>query len=139
MTGRDKFMKRLADLADPTTQANKALVVIADKIRADAHRSITAGSASGQSGGKHQHVRSKPGEPPNNEHGDLARSLVAEAYPEKLEAEVRAEAAHAAPLEFGTSKMAARPYMRPARDANRDFAGKVFAEAMKDFVRKSGK
>ena len=135
MKGRDKHMKRLKSLEDGVGDAaNKALRVIAQKIRADAKRSITAGSVSGKN-----HLPSKPGEPPNNDTGTLAAGLVDETFPAQLRAEVRAEAAYSSALEFGTSKMAARPFMRAARDANRDFAQGVFAEAMNDFVKRSGR
>ena len=46
-----------------------------------------------------------------------------------LTAEIRSEAEYAAALEFGSSRVAARPYLRPARD-------KVAAGAIREGVAK---
>lgn len=104
----------------------------ADDIRAEAFRSISAGSVSGAG-----HVPSRPGEPPNRDTGDLQAGLkIAQTGP--LSAEVRSEAPHAKPLEFGTSKMAARPYLRPARDKNVDRAQRRLAQQMQRLIERSG-
>jgi len=89
---------------------NAALFECADAFRAEAHRSISAGSISGKN-----HVPSKPGQPPMRDTGNL-QAHIETSQPEPFVAQVTSSAAYAAPLEFGTSKMAARPYMRPARD-----------------------
>lgn len=112
MKGRREFQAKLSKLAgsDVENAARRVLYVGADMIRAEAFRSISAGSVSGKG-----HVPSNPGEPPNREFGGLQDNLKAELVA-PLEAQVTSEAPYAAALEFGTSRMEARPYMRPARD-----------------------
>jgi HK97 gp10 family phage protein len=112
MKGKDRILRKLRFLASREFEdlAGAVIEEAADAVRAEAFQSISRGSVSGAG-----HVPSKPGEPPNRNEGTLQAGLSAKRTG-LLSAEVRAEAAHSAPLEFGTSKMAARPFMRPARD-----------------------
>lgn len=89
-------------------EASKLIYALADKHVVEAALSITEGSVGGKN-----HVPSRPGEPPNANLGVLDRSIHAERTG-PLTAQSVADAPHAVPLEVGTSKMAARPYMRPA-------------------------
>ena len=126
-------MRRLRRLQDGAAKAaNRVVYVGADMIRAEAHRLISAGSVSGKN-----HVPSKPGEPPNRDTGALQAGLET-TQPGPLVAEVRSNAAHAAPLEFGTSKMAERPYMRPARDAKAPDIQRLFEKEIDELVQRSG-
>lgn len=138
MKGADRHIRRLKRLSREASKVAGAIVEEgADTIRAYAYQKISAGSASGQSGGKHQHQPSRPGEFPNRELGDLQTGLkVRRTGP--LTAEVRAEAKHSAPLEFGTSRMQARPFLRPSRDAKKPEIEKRFAEQMSKVVKQSG-
>ncbi|SMF70530.1 HK97-gp10 family putative phage morphogenesis protein [Allosphingosinicella indica] len=66
--------------------------------------------------------------------GTLKSSV--KAVPSKMEkgrprAAVLADDVAAVPIEFGTSKMTARPFFRPAVEAARDMAGRAFAAALK--------
>lgn len=68
----------------------------------------------GSVGGNHP---SAPGSPPNVQTGNLRRSIAVDrATTQNLEALVEARAEYAAHLEFGTSRMPARPFMTPARE-----------------------
>ena len=80
----------------------------ANEIKVEAQLSITRGSVSGKN-----HVASKPGEPPNNDTGVLKNNIETISTG-PLTAEVQSKAPYAAALEFGTSKVKERPYMRPA-------------------------
>lgn len=60
------------------------------------------------------HVPSLPGQPAKEEYGDLARDMTVESAPEPGAAYFIAYSDHAAHTEFGTSKMAERPWARPA-------------------------
>lgn len=108
ISGASRHSRRLRKLRSNTDTLGKMIFAAADAIKTDARLSITAGSVSGAG-----HVPSKPGEPPKRDTGHLDTNI--EAYRTgPLSAEVRSQAEYAAHLEFGTSKMAARPYMRPA-------------------------
>lgn len=93
-----------------------ALHEAADKVRAEAHRMISAGSVSGK-----KHEPSAPNTPPNRDTGTLQAGLEV-STPEPMVARVTANAAHSSALEFGTSKMQPRPFLRPARDKVRPMA-----------------
>jgi HK97 gp10 family phage protein len=104
----------------------------ADMIRAEAFRSVSAGSVSGKS-----HVPSAPGEPPNRDTGVLQGGFeVQQTGP--LTAEFRAETPYSAALEFGSSKMQARPYVRPARDKMKPKIQALFREKMQAIIERSG-
>ncbi len=123
--GREQLRRRLRfyQSAEFRDLAGSLVYEYGDQIRAEAFRSISAGSVSGAG-----HVPSAPGESPNRDSGALQAGLkVVRTGP--LTAEVRAETPYSAPLEFGTSKVAARPFLRPARD-------KVAAVAEQQFSRK---
>lgn len=112
--------------------AGRVVFVGSDMIRAEAFRSISAGSVSGKG-----HVPSAPGQPPNRDTGVL-QANIENALTGPVTAEVRSKAPYAAPLEFGTSKMAARPSMRPARDKEAPRIRKLFAREIEKLVKGSG-
>ena len=133
MKGRDAHRQRLKKLSGPAVvkAANKVLYVGSDMIRTEAFRSISAGSVSGKG-----HVPSSPGEPPNRDTGVLQAHLRAELV-SPLEAQVASEAPYAAALEFGTSKMEARPYLRPARDKKAPEIQRLFETEIDKLVKGS--
>lgn len=61
------------------------------------------------------------------------------AQPERLQVVVAVAAEYGAPVEYGTSRMAARPFLRPAFDANRnrvaDLMGRLLVERMEEALR----
>lgn len=134
LKGADKHVRRLRKLAGPEVVKMAGAIVHegADMIRAEAFRSISAGSVSGKG-----HFPSKPGEPPNRDTGVLQANLEA-VKTGALKAEVRSEARYARALEFGTSKVAARPYMRPARDKMRAKIQRRLAQQFGKLVTLSG-
>lgn len=131
MKGKDRHLRRLRNLQAVVRVAGAIVYEGADMIRAEAFRSISAGSISGKG-----HKPSAPGQPPNRDTGGLQSHLKVEKTG-SLTAEVRSEASYAAVLERGTSKMAARPYMRPARDAKKGEIKKRFVEQMNKLVKRS--
>jgi HK97 gp10 family phage protein len=87
--------------------------------------SMSAGSHSGRTyskrSGKGKHKASAPGETPAVNYGILVNSIkthLSESSPTKAVAEVGTNVEYGAHLEWGTSKMAARPFLRPAFDNN---------------------
>jgi len=112
-------------------EVGKALFIAGERIQVDAQISITAGSVSGAG-----HEPSKPGQAPNNDTGVLANNIETVSVA-PLIVEVSSRAPYAAALEFGTSKMAARPYMKPARDKNVKFVQKIVQQAVNTAIKKS--
>ena len=106
-------------------EVGKAIYVASDLLNVEAAHSITEGAVSGRG-----HVPSAPGEPPNADTHMLDRSIHTERET-PLKALSVADAPYAAAQEFGTSKMAERPYMRPAAEKTRPKAQKLVVAAVK--------
>lgn len=123
-------LKRLA--AGLERELTPVVFAAAQLIEVEAVNSITAGSVSGRG-----HVASRPGEAPNNDDGDLIRGIET-VQPEPLRATVTSNAPHALPLEVGTSRMAARPYMAPAANRKRREVASTLAKGVSRAVRKLG-
>lgn len=134
MKGKDAHLRRLKAMSGNSMvkAAGSVLYVGADRIRSRAHVEISRGSVSGKN-----HVASKPGEYPNRDTGILQGHIEA-AMVGPLTAQVTSSAPYAAPLEFGSSRMAARPYMRPARDIEEPEIQRLFAAKINDLVKRSG-
>ncbi|KQN19437.1 hypothetical protein ASE86_13275 [Sphingomonas sp. Leaf33] len=112
------------------SEVASGMFAIGSMIAVEAQISITAGSVSGKN-----HVPSKPGEAPNNDDGDLANGIEVR-QPSPLTVQVVSTAAHSIPLEYGTSRMAERPFMRPARDRKAREAQQLTAKAINRALRK---
>lgn len=110
VTGGKAFKAKLARITgdEGKRQIGAALFAGGQILEVEAALSITNGAVSGKN-----HVPSKPGEPPNSDTHLLDRSIET-VQVEQLHVEISANAPYAVALEFGTSKMAERPYMRPA-------------------------
>lgn len=133
--GLDRFKKRMANIRQLTPrEVTAALYAAGQAIEIDAEHSITDGSISGKG-----HIPSNPGEPPNADTRLLDSSIetVLVDGPEGGKVNVESNAPYAAHLEFGTSKMAERPYMRPAAERQRKKASELVAAAMRGVVRRS--
>lgn len=134
LKGQKEHLRRMRNIRSESVKAAaRVLQVGAAKVRADAQHMITMGSVSGRS-----HQPSTPGEPPNNDTGVL-KSHIEDVLINPGLAEVRSNAPYSAPLEFGTSKMAERPFMRPARDKNVDYIERLAAKELNKVINKSGR
>jgi HK97 gp10 family phage protein len=124
--GRDKHLKRLKAMGPRVErEARKLVTTLADMHAKEASFLITQGSVSGAN-----HVPSLPGQPPNMDSGHLHTSIHVEpAGPFK--ALSVADASYSAALEFGTSRMAERPFMRPAARTVRREAETLVKAAVK--------
>lgn len=67
-----------------------------------------------------EHVASSPGNPPAPDTGRLRQSLRSEYDPSDLSGEAIASTEYAASLEYGSAKVAPRPFMRPALSNKKD-------------------
>lgn len=120
-------LRRMARIKDASI---KRLAEAGELVRSDAQASIRAGAVSGAG-----HVPSAPGQPPNADTHQLDISIDVRINPSKRSVSVVSLAPYSAFLEFGTSRMAERPFMRPAlrRNRNRIVYGQV--QAVRDTVR----
>lgn len=116
ITGKQAVEGRMRALSgrEKVELVGKALFAGGELIKAEAAHLITDGAVSGAG-----HVPSKPGEPPNEDTG-LLRSRIEVHQVAPLRVHVSSNAPYAVELEFGTSKMVERPYMRPATENQRD-------------------
>ena len=127
ISGAKAHKARLNRIRGPamTREIGKAVTVAADLIKVDAQISITTGAVSGKN-----HLPSTAPDPPNQDTGHLANNISSQRTG-LTEAEVSSNAEYSAALEFGTSRMAARPFMQPAADKNRKKATALVMEAVK--------
>lgn len=132
MRGHRAHLARLRKLsgAGPTKLVGKALFTAGEAIATEAQILITTGAVSGK-----DHVASLPGEAPNNDLGDLANGIET-TQKAPLVVEVSSNSDHAG-IEFDFGNVAARPYMRPARDAKLGEAVALVERAMSQAVRQS--
>lgn len=110
ITGRKEAADRIRKLSGPEQidRIGKALFAGGEALRAEMSFLITQGSVSGAN-----HVPSLPGEPPNEDSGDLRGSIVV-SQKGPIHVSVSVNAPYSGYLEFGTSIMAARPFAAPA-------------------------
>lgn len=130
MTGRKAHVARLKRLSGPTMEreVGKALFAAGEMIQVEAQLSITRGAVSGKN-----HVASRPGEAPNQDSGVLANNIET-TQEQPLVVQVTSSAPYSTALEFGTTKMAARPFMAPARDRMRRDIEALIVKAVKRVV-----
>lgn len=134
MADKSQFLEILSALQDSLFQKDvgKALYAAADDVRAESRRSITAGSISGAN-----HVPSDPGDPPNNDTGHLIATHETELV-KWDHARVVVSAEYAAALEFGNSRVLARPFLGPATRASASRMEKRLALGIRQAARRAG-
>ena len=102
------------------------VILTANEIRTDAIKSIqnksggTQVSRSRQGGGTYTHTASAAGGAPNTDTGKLVASIAVEPNKSGVYALVGSNLDYGGFLEFGTSKMGARPWLEPALRKNKD-------------------
>lgn len=123
--GVDTFSNRLKrGKAKSASLVDKALYAGGQIIEIEAEHSITAGSISGAG-----HIPSRPGEPPNADTRLLDTSIHT-TKEGRGRVNVTSNAPYSAALEFGTSKMEARPFMLPATRKKKDEVVKLVGRAV---------
>lgn len=132
MKGRKAHIARLKKLTSPATLmlVEGALFAGGQKIQVEAQISITTGAVSGKN-----HVPSKPGESPNADTHQLADGIITRRV-RALTVEVASTAPHAR-IEWDWGNVAARPYMRPARDKMKGEIVRDVEKALSVAVRRS--
>lgn len=121
---------RLARLRRVKSPILKKLYMAGEKVREDAKQSIREGAVSGPG-----HVASAPGSPPNADTHQLDLSIDTVINPSKLSVSVVSKAPYSAALEFGTSRIAERPFLRPALQRNRNRIVLGVVQAVNDTAR----
>lgn len=125
-----KHSDRLKRMAQRTPQqVSRALYAAGQLIELEAERSITAGAVSGAG-----HVPSLPGQPPNADTHFLDSNIETEIGGPGL-VTVTSKAPYSAALELGSSRAAARPFMRPATERNRKKVAQMVGEAINITIR----
>ena len=113
----------------------RAVALGAVNVQREAVKSIQEGGKSGVVYQKYNprrvHQASAAGEPPASDTGLLASNISLDIDPDGLGASVDSRADYSSFLEFGTSKMAARPFMQPALEVNRKKIKANMAEELK--------
>lgn len=95
--------RRLAALPEAArTAANEALRDVGEDLTAAIKRALGSSAVS------------KPGSPPGDPTGGLAAALSAAVDAETSRLRITAASPHALFIEYGTRRMAARPFLRPA-------------------------
>lgn len=125
-------------------ELNIGLFASAKKIEGDAKRSILNGQKSGVTYKRRTvlHRASAPGEAPASDAGRLVNSINSEVVRGALEAVVKAGGGvvkYARMLEFGTAKMAARPFFHPATEMNRRFVTERLKAAVQRGIQRGGR
>jgi HK97 gp10 family phage protein len=126
ITGVDRHLQHLRRVDKAVRrEVGKAVIAAAELVATEAVASITADWISGP-----DHVPSNPGEPPNADTGRLHRAIDV-VRRDELTADVVSAAPYAADLEFGTARVAARPYLRPATAKKRGEAVTLVVQAVR--------
>jgi HK97 gp10 family phage protein len=130
--GSQRHAARLKAMRQVSQQVTAALYSAGQDIELDAEQSITMGSVSGSG-----HVPSAPGQPPNADTRFLDSNIettIEGQNPPTVH--VTSNAPYSAALEYSTSKMAERPFMRPATEKNRAKVGRKVANAVRVTIRR---
>ena len=112
-----------AVLGDYTASITMLVGRAGNLVRNTAVESINQGAKSGVVYEKYNprrtHRASAAGEPPATDTGFLVNNIALKVDVDGLGASVESRADYSTFLEFGTSKMAARPFMQPALEENK--------------------
>lgn len=130
-THTKRINKSNAVMGKYRTQVEKIIAVGANNVRNTAVKSINQQSQSGRTYEKYNprrtHTASAAGQPPNTDTGYLANNIFVVFDGDKMGATVESRADYSEALEFGTSKMEARPFMQPALEEERPKIRSLFA------------
>lgn len=132
-----RAIRRLGNIrGEYRRRVEAALLASAAEMNSHAIVKIQKNSGSGRSykRGSRMHVASAPGEYPNTDYGELVRKMFFELRG-RLTAVWGNSAKHARPLELGTSRMAARPFLRPTYMALRDRMRQRVGVAVRDALK----
>ena len=126
-----RISKSKAVLGKYDAELKKIIAVGGQMVMNEAKQSIHSHGSSGRTYQKYNprrtHTASSAGNPPNTDTGYLANNIFLQIDSDGLGASVESRAEYSDYLEFGTSKMRARPFLQPALEANRRKIVQMFA------------
>tara|TARA_R100001460_G_scaffold102170_1_gene146460 strand:+ start:222 stop:665 length:444 start_codon:yes stop_codon:yes gene_type:complete len=128
----NQMEKRLTKI--PEANMKRACQRAADVVRNEAVNSIAAGAKTGATTTRYNprrtHTASAAGEPPASDTGFLVNSITATVGKDGkfIVGDVKASAPYAAHLEFGTTKMSARPFFQPALQKSEEKITRIFKQ-----------
>jgi len=139
LEGSEQLQRQLRRLADDVRrEVGQVVLGAAVEMRADIVQSIQRGPASGRTYKKSNptrtHTASAPGQPPMSDTGRLANSITFDRLGD-LTAVVGSNLDYAPWLEYGTSRMAARPFFRPAVERMRP----IYIGKLEDIIRRAAR
>jgi len=137
LEGSEQLQRELRRLSDDLREeAGNVVKAVAIEMQADIVKSLDNGPASGRTYRKSNptrtHTASAPGQPPMTDTGRLANSITFDRIGD-LTATVGSELIYATWLEYGTSRMASRPFFRPAVERMRP----VYIGKLEDIIRRA--
>lgn len=118
VSGLDEIDRKLKEMAKEVDQTLRSQLIAAGKLVEGEAKRLIAQQSPGRTvtiyrnGKKKNHVASRPGDAPNTDTSNLITRIHTEIHGDA--AYVGTNVEYAAPLEFGTTKMAARPFLTPA-------------------------
>lgn len=126
-----RISKSKAVLGKYDAELKKIIAGGGQMVMNEAKQSIHSHGSSGRTYQKYNprrtHTASSAGNPPNTDTGYLANNIFLQIDSDGLGASVESRAEYSDYLEFGTSKMRARPFLQPALEANRRKIIQMFA------------
>jgi HK97 gp10 family phage protein len=143
VSGSGKIEAKIAALSEGSTEATKnALIDAVLAVQATAIKSIQSHMSvdhiETRYKPKRQQEVSEPMAPPNSDLGKLAQSIEQNIDLIHLTGQVGTNLKYGAWLEFGTNKMAPRPWLYPAVQQNKDKIREMFETNFKDAISKAG-
>lgn len=137
LEGSEQLQRELRRLSDDLRrEVGQVVLGAAVEMRADIVTSIQRGPASGitykKSNPTRTHTASAPDQPPMSDTGRLANSITFDRVGD-LTATVGSALNYAPWLEYGTSRMAARPFFRPAVERMRP----IYIGKLEDIIRRA--
>ena len=146
VTGATELKRKLKSLGASMEDAIFGGVILtANDIRTDAVKSIQKHSPgnqvqrSRQGGGTYTHTAAAKGGAPNSDTGKLVASIAVEPHRSGIFALVGSNLDYAGFLEFGTSKMDARPWLEPALRNNADNLQRNISAAADALIQRKSK
>lgn len=136
----DKIIRKLSQLRlDARAGIGTALAVSVIQMDAYAKQKIQGGGRSGRVYRRRSvsHQASAPGEFPKTDTGQLVSSLYFRVAANKLSAFFGTKLNYGTYLEYGTSRMRARPWLKPTFKANAQSIRERVRKAVNDAIRKA--